>query len=192
MSYLFRVITATLAGVALIASFFLLQHYFGSGRVQVTSLGPTVTNLEMLGDLVTVKVHIADVLISRSNDYQGSWLVKGDALIGLDLARAEIVDKDDQLRSARIKLPQPRVIMARVDHAKTKTWDVQTLTWKPSYFREDPRLIRDSAMEQAQLLVENVAKSEDHMSQARKQAEQVIKSFYHLVGWQVHISWNEK
>ncbi len=192
MTYLLRVIIAFLAGVLLLGSFFLMQHYFGSGRVHVTSLGPTVTNLEMLSDLVTLKVYIADVLISKSNDYQGSWLVKGDALIGIDLSKAVLNEKDETQRMARIQLPQPRVLIARVDHSKTKTWDVQTLTWKPSFFREDPRIIRDSAMEQAQLLVEHVASSEEHMNQARKQAEQVIKSFYHLAGWQVSVHWHEK
>ena len=53
--------------------------------VQVTSQGPTVERLARLMHLVTTRVYIADVLTAEGEGYRGAWLIKGDALIGVNL-----------------------------------------------------------------------------------------------------------
>ena len=81
----------------------------------VASQGPTIERLEKLSQLLVSRVHIADVLVGVSDDSKGAFLIRGDALIGLDLSKAVITEKDDSARRATLLLPQPRVILARVD-----------------------------------------------------------------------------
>src|SRR5262245_50770432 len=88
--------------------------------VAIWSSGPTVTHLEKLGSLVSTKVYLSDVLTGEADGYRGSWLIKGDALIGIDLTKAKVIESDHQRKQAKIRLPGPRVLTARVDHARTK------------------------------------------------------------------------
>jgi hypothetical protein len=155
----------------------------------VWSSGPTVTRLESLGHLVSTKVYVADVLQATTNDYRGSWLIKGDALLSIDMTRAKIVESNPKTRTAHVWLPLPKVLTARVDHARTKTWSVEKTTWVP--WKGDPDGIRDDAMRQAQELVEFAGNSPENLDHARYCAEAVIQGLYRLVDWQVTIEWEK-
>jgi hypothetical protein len=154
----------------------------------VTSFGPTVTELQKLAELVTTKVYVADVLIGESAKYRGSWLIKGDALIAVDMNKAAIVSRDDAMRTAVVRLPAPRVVQPRVDHEKTRTWDVERKTWKP-WVPGSPDDLRDEAMRQAQQLVADAAGNEEALEYARRRAEALIPQFYEMVGWKVQVVW---
>ena len=54
------------------------------------ALGPTVQSLQRLNELVTLKVQVSDVLTAEGHRYRGAWLIKGDALIAVDLDKADI------------------------------------------------------------------------------------------------------
>jgi hypothetical protein len=153
------------------------------------STGPTITSLESLGELVSTKVQVADVLEATGNDYRGSWLIKGDALISIEMTRARIVESNDRTHAARVSLPLPKVLSARVDHSRTKTWSVEKTTWIP--LRGNPDSMRDDAMKHAQELVEYAANSKENMDHAKYSAETVIENIYRLVGWQVTIEWEK-
>lgn len=154
---------------------------------KVWSSGPTVTHLESLGQLVATKVYVSDVLTAEGEGYCGSWLIKGDALISIDLSRATVVEVDSTIRRARIILPQPKVLSARVDHERSKTWDVKKTTWVP--FGGNGDALRDRAMFEAQKLVGFAASSKENMDHARSSAEKVIEGIYRMVEWQVVIEW---
>ncbi|MFH0966050.1 MAG: DUF4230 domain-containing protein [Planctomycetota bacterium] len=177
---------ATTAG----ALFTLLWLRSEKTPVSVFSSGPTVTNLRRLGELVTTRVHVADVLTAEDQKYRGFWLIKGDALIAVDMLQARVESRNDETHSATVVLPPPRVIQARVDHEKTRTWDVQRKTWNP-FKPGDPDLLRDEAMRHAQQLVEFAAGEPDSLSYARKIAETLIPSFFEMVGWQVSVRWSD-
>ena len=154
------------------------------------STGPTVTSLESLGELVSTKVNVADVLQATSDSYRGSWLIKGDALISIDMSRARIIESDPKTQSARISLPLPKVLTARVDHSRTKTWSVEKTAWLP-WRGGDPDSLRDQAMLHAQELVEYAASSKENMDHARYSAETVIRGVFQLVGWNVTVEWEK-
>jgi Protein of unknown function (DUF4230) len=153
----------------------------------IWSTGPTVTHIASLGELVATRVSIADVLTAESDSYRGSWLIRGDALISIDLTRARVSDVDRQGRTARIVLPLPRVFEARVDHERTKTWNVEKLTWIP--WKGNPDIMRDEAMKHAQRLVEKAARSDELIRQAQSSAEKVVSNLYHALDWKVAIEW---
>lgn len=159
-----------------------------SGMV-MTSSGPTVTQLEKIGDLVALKVYIADVLTAEGEGYKGSWLVKGDALLGVDLRQAKVIEKDEEKRKAKLLLPALKVIQPRVDHTRTKTWEVA----KTNYiFPGDPDKLRDSAMLQAQELVTSAAHMEDAMAKGRENASFILQKLYGFFDWEVEIIWADQ
>ncbi|MCE9552883.1 MAG: hypothetical protein K8T91_05845 [Planctomycetes bacterium] len=71
----------------------------------VHSQGPTVERLERLAHLVTTRVYIVDVLIGEGQGCRGAWLIKGDALVAVDLGRARITEKNEATTQAMILLP---------------------------------------------------------------------------------------
>ena len=140
--------------------------------------------------LVTTRVYIADVLTAEGDGYRGVWLIKGDALIGVNLREAQIVQKDFQARRATIGLPPPEVLQSRVDHERTRTWEVRKTTWIP--WGGDPDSLRDTVMRQGQRLVAAAAGSRENLAQARTAAESILRGFYEEVGWQVRIVWRDR
>lgn len=156
--------------------------------VVVTSQGPTVERLQKLSQLVTSRVFIADVLIGENDSYRGCWLVRGDAIIGLDLSRAAIIEKDDAAKHATIRLPQPVVILARVNHERSRVWEVRSTSWIPWHADRSAGLL-DEVMHQAQLMVTQVAGSKENIEQAKRSAEVIVGALYEHVGWAVSIDW---
>ena len=89
--------------------------------VVIHSEGPTVEKLERLSQLVTTRIQIADILVAEGNGCRGSWLIKDDALLSVNLGQASITDKHDDTKQATIILPEPQVLQPRVDHSRTRT-----------------------------------------------------------------------
>ena len=154
--------------------------------------GPTVEKLEELGALVSTRVHVADILAGKYNGHwRGSWLIKGDALLVVDMRKAVIASKDETSRQASINLPPPCVMQPRVDHEKTLTYSVEKTTWIPGLFlpADQSDKLRDAAMRHAQSLIEKAAGSKEHIDEARIATATLIKGFYQLVGWNVEVRW---
>jgi hypothetical protein len=155
--------------------------------VVLTSQGPTIERLQHLRSLVVVRVCVADVLTADGEGYRGAWLIKGDALIGVDVGKGEVVDKDEAARTATVRLPQPAVVQSRVDHERTRTWEVEKTTWVP--WRGNPDRLRDEVMQHAQRLVGTAAAADENILQARTMAEAIVQGIYQEVGWQVTVEW---
>jgi hypothetical protein len=134
-------------------------------------------------------VQVADVLVADGEGYRGAWLIKGDALIGVDLTHAAVIAKDDSQREATIRLPQPTALQSRVDHARTRTWEVKKITWVP--WGGDQDKLRDAVMYHAQCLVAHAAESDDNIRHSRQGAEAIIRSFYEEIGWRVRVDWEK-
>jgi hypothetical protein len=93
--------------------------------VIVHSQGPTIERLERLSHPVVTRVYVADVLVGEGEGCRGAWLIKGDALVGVNLGKARIAEKDEATKEALIVLPPPEVLQPRVDHQRSKTWEVR-------------------------------------------------------------------
>ena len=92
-----------------------------------------------------------------------SWLHAGADARGD--RRLQVVPRGDQRPGARrneagqalIVLPAPEVLQPRVDHRRSKTWEVRRMTWLP--WNADQDRLRDEVMLQAQKLVARAAGS---------------------------------
>ena len=83
--------------------------------ITVQSQGPTIQRLERLNQLVTTRVSVADVLVGEGDGCRGAWLIRGDALIAVNLGQARITARREDTKQATILLPQPEVLQPRVD-----------------------------------------------------------------------------
>jgi hypothetical protein len=153
----------------------------------IQSQGPSIEKLEHLAHLVATRVYVADVLVGEGVGCKGAWLIKGDAVVAVNLGQATIMEKNDGARQATLRLPLPEVLQARVDHARTKTWEVKTTTWIPWTSNQDA--LRDAVMQHAQELVAHAAASTENIQQAKAAAESAIRGFYAEVGWTVIVTW---
>ncbi len=165
-----------------------------TGVTELTDTGPTIAELESLGHLCTLRVHVADVLEARDETFwgeiRGAWLIKGDALIGVDMRAARIEAVDPAARTASIVLPAPELLNPRVDHTRTRQYD-----WQVGALRNeaDARRVHADAMRHAQRLIESAARREtaDLTGPARTQAETLVRTFYRATGWDVTVSWTD-
>ncbi len=155
------------------------------------STGPTIVQLERLQYLVSTRVHVADVLVGESRWLEGSWIIQGDALLAVDMAKAEVRDRNEQAKTAVIVLPQPVVLSGRVNHQKTQEWDIKSRSWVPlaSLILGDRTAMEKEAMLQAQQLVERAAGTDDNKATARQGAEGMLTEFYLAVGWLISVKW---
>ena len=166
-----------------------LSYWAAQRPTTVTSQGPTVERLERLAHLVTARVYVADVLVGEGEGCRGAWLIKGDALLGVDMRRAQITDKDEDAKQATIRLPLPTILQPRVDHTKTRTWEVRRTTWVP--WNADADKLRDEVMRRAQDLVGSSASSAENIEQAKTSVEVTLRAFYQELGWQVKVHWED-
>ena len=155
---------------------------------QARSLGPTVSQLERIGELASARIHVTDILMADGEGFRGAWLIKGDALLTCDVSRAKILNLDPTNRTATLRLPPLRVTSARVDHTKTKTWNVEKKSWLP-WTAGNQTVFRDAAMHHAQQLIETTASSNQHLEPSKAQAELLIARMYELMGWRVAVEW---
>ena len=181
------------AGLMLLGGYALGRFFHkadGSHAVSFVSQGPTIQKLQELGELVSLKVTIADVLEGSDRswlgDITGVWLVKGEALLAVDMRKARFLQRDEQARTAILRLPQPHVLSARVDHARTRTYKVRA-GWLRSGEATDA--LRDQAMRQAQQLIEQAAGQRENLELARANVKKILDQLFDGLGWTVQVEW---
>src|SRR5947209_5172875 len=107
-----------------------VEKQWGAGSTQVTQ-GPPRLSAEKLNEYVSLRTRIGTVVTAENNWYRGIWVIEGDALLGTDCGQAEWSSVDTERRSLLLRLPEPRVILARVNHERTRLHDFRTITWNP-------------------------------------------------------------
>jgi hypothetical protein len=158
------------------------QWHHADVNTGLRSVGPSIAQLERIGELATTRIHVTDILTAEGKGLRGVWLIGGDALLSCDLSQAKIARVDNTKRTATIRLPPLHVISARLDHERN-TW----LPWKWG----DQGAFRDAAMVHAQQLIQAAAGSERHVTPARAQTERLIGQLYDLIEWRVTVEWSD-
>lgn len=146
--------------------------------------------LEKIADLCTLRVPLTDVLDgSRKGmirNVRGIWIVKGDALIGVDMTQAK-VETNNAGHATIVRLPMPSVKYARVDHERTKTYNIERGILTSSSWESH---LRDEAMRQAQRMIETMAATTGHIHAAQAHTERIVKTFCAGAGVAVDIVWD--
>jgi hypothetical protein len=184
-------IPLALIAVIIVCGFWLKRNFIDDQKSIIISMAPTVEEIELLSELVTNRVYVADILKGSNIDYEGVWAINGDALITIDLSQAIISDKDEETKTATITLPLPKVVSARVDHQRTKNGGIKGVRFALLRNPKNRTKILDDAMQEAQAVVEKVAGRPEIIESAQKHAILNIQMLYLKVGWNVGINWQE-
>lgn len=162
---------------------------FGEGQTKVTSGLPKVS-LEKLSELVTLKVNTERVIDGYNSYYKALVTCGGDALIGTDLKRATIA-ADPTTKKMTITLPEPKLVIARVDMRRTKVYDIskQSAFNVGEWFIGDKQKLIQEILVKAQGVIEEESMTEEYVKQSKVQAELIVKTLYTELGWEVEIIW---
>jgi len=161
-------------------------------KVVVESL-PTVERVTEIGELCVLKLKLSDILEAKTSTLRASWFIAGDALISVDLREARIEHLDRDSKQILLQMPPLHVISPRVDHTKTKSWDVESVCWHNGWFTYDKleknKRLQQAAMRKAQEIIAKMAHDPDFFDDARSSAEQLISALYNETGYTVSFEW---
>jgi len=185
------VIAWPLLAVGLLAA---LWTAFQAGRQtrssQFRSSGPRVEEVRQIAKLAVLRVQVADVIEGNTAGAKAAVLVKGDADIAVDLDQIELAERDERRRTVTLVLPTPAPERARVDHDRTRVYELRKTGLALLNPFADPRadLLAD-CMRAAQEDVEQAVRAAGFTAKAKEQTELLLRSFYREWGWEVTVRW---
>lgn len=155
---------------------------------------PTIEQIKMLSELVTLHVPISDIQKSTVQGYTGSaevtLIVKGDVDISSDLSKAQIVSIDHPNKQMCISLPEPRAYRPRLDHQKTQIHSMnRSGLWKVSMDNEIEQKLVTEAMKNAQQILQEVASKPELIESAKERASSVIHGLVNSMGYDLKVEW---
>jgi hypothetical protein len=161
-----------------------------NSSTRIRSDGPRIEEVRQIAKLAVLRVQVADVIEGNNSGAKGAVLVKGDADIAVDLDQIEIADRDDTQRCATLVLPTPKPERPRVDHERTKVYELRkTGLALVNPFAEPQADLLADCMRAAQEDVEHAVQDAEFISKAKTQAELLLQTFYQRWGWSVNIRW---
>ncbi|HVS73221.1 MAG TPA: DUF4230 domain-containing protein [Phycisphaerae bacterium] len=183
----------TVAGIVIVAvgAFWLLHP---AEKLQ-PSPAPSLNQIQELQELVTHRVLVSKIHETRVAGYTGSMIVTivvhGDVLVGVDLQRARILEKDENKRQMLLELPLPQIISPRLDHDQTYTQHVATSgLWCLVPGSAAQAAVVDRALREAQTFIGTAAFDPGIFHDAQTRTQSTIESFGKCLGWQVQVCWS--
>ena len=172
----------------------MLAGRLDSPATTITS-APTIDALKPLAALMTHRVFVVDVLAITVSGYTGDLraavLVRGDAMVTVDLTQARIEELNHEARTAVLILPRPQVVSARVDHDHSHVFSIEASGLWAVVPSDDGRAeIIDQAMRQAQRAVLKAASEPVVIEEARTRAETLVCAFFRdTLLWSITVRW---
>jgi hypothetical protein len=165
-----------------------------SGSSMTQHTGPALVEIKSLAELVTARAIVADAqdttLAGKTGSVTAILVVKGEVLLGPDLAKARIVAADEKARSLTIELPRPRVISARLDHRSTRIAAiVHEGLWTIVPGDAGRTRVLNEAYAQAEAALAAAAADPRLVETASHYAEQALAGFFASGGWKVTVRW---
>lgn len=155
--------------------------------------GPRIEDIRQIAQLAVLRVRVSDVIEGRNAGGRALVLVYGDADVAVDWQSARLVERDDAARRLVIELPQPTPQRARVDHERTRVYEVRKIglaAWNPL---ADPRpALLEDCMRAAQAAIEAAVARETYTAQARAHAETLLVEYHRALGWDVALRWQDQ
>ena len=156
---------------------------------------PTIDALKPLAALMTHRIVVVDALTITisgfTGDLRAAVLVRGDAMVSIDLTQARIEEINHEARTAVLVLTRPQVVSARVDHDHSHVFSIEASGLWALVPSDDGRAeVIDQAMRQAQRAVLKAASEPAVIEEARARAEALICAFFRdTLNWSVAVCW---
>ncbi len=172
------------------------QTAWAPARFTHQSTALRLEEIQRLAELVVLRVPISDVQTASLAGFTGSTsvvlIVKGDVVISTDLRQSQLLDVNEQTRTARLLLPQPLAGRPRLDHQGTRVYRVdRTGLWALYPGQAAEGTVIDRAMQQAQGYLQQAADQPALINQARDQTQLVLTRFFNAMHWQVTIEFRD-
>lgn len=178
---------ALAAGAGLIGVYRLGSQDAGA---PAASTAPRIEEVREIAKLAVLRVRVSDVIEGRNAGGRALVLVHGDADLAIDCGAIEVAAVDTERRTLTLRIPEPQVDRARVDHDRTRVYEVVKTglaAWNPF---ADPRpMLLESAMQAAQQSVERLARDPSFVAQAKLHAETLLAAYHRQIGWRVSVQW---
>jgi hypothetical protein len=120
-------------------------------------------------------------------------IVRGDVLLGPDLARAKIISCDQAMKVMVIELPKPRVISCRLDHSATRLVSLSNDgLWVIVPGDAGRTAVLNRAYGEAERAVAAAAVTPETVNDAAEHAQEALAAFFATGGWKVQIQWESE
>lgn len=135
--------------------------------------------IEKMGKLQLVKFKFRDVLEQKIEydwwpDSKAILIVSGEATGCIDLEKVKSEDIVEQGDTIVIRLPEPEICDAKVNHQDTRVYDTQTFSF------DESKLI-DRAFKAAEKQIEETARKSNILEQARNNGELVLRPLFEQI-----------
>jgi len=126
---LFILVSMLLITCFLIFLFFYIKHEFTASRTEITDSG-MVQKISSMGKLELVKYEMKDIIDQKEvhpilPDSRVLFLAVGEVTACIDLTKVKKSDITQKGDSVIVFLPQPEICYAKLDHEKSKVYDIR-------------------------------------------------------------------
>lgn len=178
MRYVYPIIIVILLGLVV---FFAVRGFginlFSTEPSRIVSNHDIVLEqIESLGKLELVKYKFRDVLEHKMEydywfDSKAILIISGEAVGCIDLQKIKSEDIFDTTDTLYIRLPEPELCYAKINHKDTRIYNTQ------SYSMDESRLIGE-AFKAAEKQIERTAKESNILEQTRENGEILLRTMF--------------
>ena len=138
-----------------------------------TNHNVVLQEITSMGKLELVRYNFRDVVEQELvRDYlpnsKALLVVQGEAIGCLDLTKMTVADVAESADSLMVRLPEPELCLARVDHEKSKVYNTE-------FALNDEALLIDQAFKKAEGQVRQSALDMGILEQTRQNAEKMLR-----------------
>ena len=151
---------------------------------------PVIERIEKVGKLAVLKIYVADIISKNDAGFfsgvDGIWIIKGDALLTVDFAQIQFLERDETAKTVTLRLSGPAVESARVDHDRSGVYQLDTGLFTGD---EEASKTGDHAFKMGQESIRMIAINDENLRTARENAELLLKAHLAMVGWDARVVW---
>jgi hypothetical protein len=155
----------------------------------------TIDEIRTLSTLLTRRVELADVCVTRIDGYLGSveaaLLVRGGHVdLGVDLDAGDLHIVDSSNHVATLRLPTPHVVTTSLDHSRTRFVMLgYSGVWRINPQPAPARGVVEQALASAQEQFAEAGREPAQIEAARRHVETVVTAWARTLGWNVRVEW---
>jgi len=171
---LFILISSLVITGILIFLFFYIKHEFTASRTEITETG-LVQKITSIGKLELVKYEMKDIIEQKEvhpilPDSRVLFLAVGEVTACVDLTKVKRSDIAQTKDSVVVFLPQPEICYARLDHGKSKVYDIRGVM-----FEDGAKDMVEEVYKLAEKKILDNAKEMNVLGMARQNAQLIFK-----------------
>jgi len=171
---LFIMVSSIIIAGFLLFLFFYVKHQFAVTRTEITDSG-IVQKISSMGKLELVKYEMKDIIEQREvhpilPDSRVLLLAVGEVTACIDLTKIKSSDIIQGKDSVVVFLPQPEICYTKLDHEKSKVYDI-----RGAWFQESAKDMVEAVYKLAEKRILDNAKEMNVLGLARQNAQLIFK-----------------